>query len=176
MEFKNNFLPAGKKLFSSHSFEGAGDGTDSAFENDAVEAIDNALDFIVESLYKRKHAPSSCDGFLLCTHNIRDQRRISILFRKRQQTKSELGHIRRRRRCPMQAWGEFGFRQRRIRKSKASLGRMRARRVKHQTSVYANAGNRLVLRSEATSQSSTGGPRSPPPFSNQIRTTSGRMH
>jgi|GEM_PF-7074886 len=71
---------------------------------------DNALDFIAESLYKRVHAPSSYDGFLLCTHNIRDQRRISTLFRKRQQTKSELGHIRRRRRCPMQAWGEFGFR------------------------------------------------------------------
>jgi len=39
----------------------------------------------------------------------------------------------------MLAWGEFGFRWRRIRKSKASLGWMRARRAQRNTRVCASA-------------------------------------
>ncbi|MDD5483699.1 MAG: hypothetical protein PHP98_08630, partial [Kiritimatiellae bacterium] len=113
---------------------GIGDGANAALENAAVEAADNALDFITESLYKRVHAPSSCDGCLF-THNIRDQRRISTLFRKRQQRKSELG--RSAERSPMQAWGEFGFRRSRIRKRKASPVQMDRRRAKRYTRVCA---------------------------------------
>ena len=41
----------------------------------------------------------------------------------------------------MQPCGEFGFRQRRIRKNKASLGWMWVRRAKHWTSFHASAGN-----------------------------------
>jgi len=42
----------------------------------------------------------------------------------------------------MQAWGEFGFPMNiGIRKSKASLCRMRVRRLKRHTGVCANAGN-----------------------------------
>jgi hypothetical protein len=52
-----------------HGAVGIGDGAEAAFENAAVEAADNALDFIAESLCKRVHAPSSCDGCLF-THNI----------------------------------------------------------------------------------------------------------
>ena len=36
---------------------------------------------------------------------------------------------------------EFGFRRRRVRKSKASLGWMRARRAQHYTHVCASPGN-----------------------------------
>jgi hypothetical protein len=105
------------------------------------------------------HAPSSCDGFLLITHNIRDQRRISTFLRGGYIPENGFGSWKRRARrnyrqtsivAPaMQAWGEFGFPTSQrvgIRKNKASLGRMPVRRVKHQTQFYANAGNRQAAR------------------------------
>ena len=54
--------------------------SEAALKNDAIKAADNALDFTAEFLCKRFHAPFSCDGFFLCTHNIKDQRRISMFF------------------------------------------------------------------------------------------------
>jgi hypothetical protein len=43
---------------------------------------------------------------------------------------------------PEAVWIEFGFRRRRIQKSKASLARMPARRAKRYTCVCASAGSR----------------------------------
>ena len=121
-----------------HGAVGIGDGSEAALENDTVEAADNAVDFIAESLYKTAHAPFSCDGFLLFTHNRRDQRRISDSFWKRQQRKYELE--RSAERSPMQACGEFGFPVKIVnRKSKASPGQTVRRRAKRYTRVCESA-------------------------------------
>jgi hypothetical protein len=136
-----------------HGAVGEHKGAQAAFENDTVEAADNALDFTAESLYKRIHAPSSCDGFFSCTHNIRDQRRISTTFRTGNIWENSVGSWNTSDTWDyqptlisapaMQSCGEFGSPTVSVgvRKNKASLGRLRVRRAKHWTPFHASAGN-----------------------------------